>query len=513
MSTENYQILALKWRPKKLNDLIGQDHISQTLIRAFELNRIPQAFLFSGPRGVGKTTSARLVALALNAEDKPTVNYNLESERVQEIIDGSSLDVIEIDGASNRGIDEIRELRDSINFMPVNSSYKVIIIDEVHMLTTQAFNALLKTIEEPPQHVKFIFATTDVHKVPQTIISRCQRYDFLPLTLSDIVNRLNFILKEEKISFEQEILEMIAQKSEGSMRDALGFLDQVLVYQNSDISKEEIQNILGIVSDVILFEISDSIHAKNAEKLLAILDQIEHSGFSIEEVLKNLIIHFKNLILINLSQTTLLRVSPEILKKYQAVSYSWSDRDLIRISNILSNLYAELKHYADQFVIFQLTILKLIHFDKTIDIQTLLSNASEESPVVKAPESVVNEKAAPSVASQSSTLNFDEIQENWTKILQLVRSKRASIAALLTDCILSEFDGTTLKIISYDRSDFNKRLLEGSIPLIEQSFKDSLNMEISVEIVIDTSVEKIEESKNLSIEEDDAISIFGGKEQ
>jgi len=198
MSTENYQILALKWRPKKLNDLIGQDHISQTLIRAFELNRIPQAFLFSGPRGVGKTTSARLVALALNAEDKPTVNYNLESERVQEIIDGSSLDVIEIDGASNRGIDEIRELRDSINFMPVNSSYKVIIIDEVHMLTTQAFNALLKTIEEPPQHVKFIFATTDVHKVPQTIISRCQRYDFFTFNSIRYCQSFKFYFKRRK---------------------------------------------------------------------------------------------------------------------------------------------------------------------------------------------------------------------------------------------------------------------------------------------------------------------------
>ncbi len=511
MSKETYQILALKWRPKKLSDLIGQDHVSQTLIKAFELDRIPQAFLFSGPRGVGKTTSARLVALALNAEDKPTVNYDLDSERVQEIIDGRSLDVIEIDGASNRGIDEIRELRDSINFMPTNSSFKVIIIDEVHMLTTQAFNALLKTIEEPPQHVKFIFATTDVHKVPQTIISRCQRYDFLPLTLTDIVNRLNFILKEEKISFQGEILEMIAQKSEGSMRDALGFLDQILVYQNSDITKEEVQNILGIVSDEVLFEISDSLHTKNAEKLLATLNQIEHSGFSIDEVLKNLIIHFKNLILINLDQPTLLRVSAETLKKYQAVSYSWSDRDLIRISNILSNLYAELKQYTNQFVIFQLTILKLIHFDKTIDIQTLLSNSSIENPS-EVPDVVTKEQVTPKQESKPNSIGLTEIQANWKSILTSIRSKRGSIGALLSDCILSELDGTTLKIISYDRSDFNKRLLEDSISLIEQSLKDSLNIELSVEITIDTSVEKIEESKKLSVKEDDALSIFGGKE-
>ena len=224
---------------------IRDSHITATLQKAFEKNRLAQAFLFAGPRGVGKTTMARLVAMSLNGSEKPTTEYDINSESIKDIIEGRSMDVIEIDGASNRGIDEIRELRENIKFLPVSGSYKVIIIDEVHMLTVQAFNALLKTLEEPPKHVKFILATTDVHKVPQTIISRCQRFDFLPLTNKIISERLAYIAKKESQKIESQSLSLIASKSEGSMRDALSYLDQVLVL-GDNISFKTVQDLLGL---------------------------------------------------------------------------------------------------------------------------------------------------------------------------------------------------------------------------------------------------------------------------
>ena len=283
--SKNYQILALKWRPKHFKDVVGQDHITETLQKAFEKNRIAQAFLFAGPRGVGKTTTARLLAMSLNGSDTPSIDYDADSDAVKEIIEGRSMDVIEIDGASNRGIDEIRELRENIKFMPLSGKFKVVIIDEVHMLTVQAFNALLKTLEEPPAHVKFIMATTDIHKVPQTIISRCQRFDFLPMTNTVIKDRLNHILKVESVDIDDASLELIANKSEGSMRDALGFLDQVLVFSDKNITSQIVTDLLGIVPTEIYFDITNALHDKDGDSLVSVIQKIRDKGYIIEDLL------------------------------------------------------------------------------------------------------------------------------------------------------------------------------------------------------------------------------------
>ena len=258
-----YQVLSLKWRPQTFTDLVGQKHVSQTLINAFKKDRVAQAYALTGPRGVGKTTTARIIAKALNCKSLQNFDPCNDCSNCKEISDGRNIDVIEIDGASNRGIEEIRTLREQIKYPPMSSSYKVYIIDEVHMLTTQAFNALLRTLEEPPSHGKFILATTDAHKIPSTIISRCQRFDFRRISNNDIKDRLSMILDDEKIVSDIETLNAISMKADGSMRDALSLLDQVIAYAGENISIDSVSIILGVIPIELYFSYSDAILYKD----------------------------------------------------------------------------------------------------------------------------------------------------------------------------------------------------------------------------------------------------------
>ncbi len=513
--SENYQVLALKWRPKQFKDVVGQEHITATLQKAFEKNRIAQAFLFAGPRGVGKTTTARLVAMSLNGADTPTTDYDLKSESVLDIIDGKSMDVIEIDGASNRGIDEIRELRENIKFMPVSGKFKVIIIDEVHMLTTQAFNALLKTLEEPPQHVKFILATTDVHKVPQTIISRCQRFDFLPLSNTTISDRLKYITESENQSIDEKSLSMIASKSEGSMRDALSYLDQVLVLGN-DITFDIVQDLLGVVPHEILFSISDALHDRDGDKLMADLEVIRNKGYIVEDLLKDLILHFRNLSVLNFKNgLKLAGVDSELSKKYNQLNYTWSHKDIIRLSNNLSTLYASIRQYSDQYLLLEMNLIKLLEFDSSVDIEEFLKKEISQEQQVETPKSKMENKT-PDVTSEKKEkkidLNEELLKNDWNQIVNEVSKKRGSIGAQLSGCILGDLKGSNLEVISYDNSEFNQKLLQEGLELVKSIIDEKYDSNINVSLVVDTDVEKVEDNKEEKVNEDDIVSLFDGKD-
>lgn len=291
----SYLVLARKWRPQTFRDLIGQEHVSQTLKNAIESGRVAHAFLFTGARGVGKTSSARILAKALNCEQGPTTEPCNVCPACMEITAGASVDVFEIDGASNTGVDDIRELRETVKYLPARCRYKIFIIDEVHMLSTSAFNALLKTLEEPPAHIKFIFATTEPHKLPITILSRCQRFDFKRIPLPLVVARLRHIVEQERVTITDSGLGMIARKGDGSMRDSLSVLDQVLAFCGDQVRDEEIVTLLGVVDRRLLVEASQAVFARDCRTALAIVTRVDSFGYNMRQFCQELIDHFRNM--------------------------------------------------------------------------------------------------------------------------------------------------------------------------------------------------------------------------
>lgn len=292
-----YEVLARKWRPQGFQDVVGQNHVVQTLINAIKTNRLAHAYLFAGPRGVGKTSVARILAKAINCETGEPGNPCNNCRSCKEITIGSSVDVQEIDGASNRGIDEIRELRENINYMPSAGRFRVYIIDEVHMLTLPAFNALLKTLEEPPPHVKFVFATTEPHKVPVTILSRCQRFDFKRIPLPKIVEHLQKICLREGIQAGSTGLSLIAREAEGGMRDAESLLDQVVSFSGMHVGDDQVIDILGIMDQETLFQASRSIVEGDQKKCLEIVDRIYKDGRDIKAFYRSLMDRFRDLLI------------------------------------------------------------------------------------------------------------------------------------------------------------------------------------------------------------------------
>ena len=367
--SESYRALTRKYRPKSFDDVVSQEHIINTLRNAIEQNRISHAYLFCGPRGVGKTTMARVVARMING-----VGMDVDGEAL-----GRTLYIIEIDAASNSGVDDVRSLREGVRVPPQSGKYKVYIIDEVHMLSKQAFNALLKTLEEPPEHVKFIFATTEPHKVLATVLSRVQRFDFRRIKVSEMVDRLRFICNEEKINIDDESLHLIGRKADGALRDALSILDQVIAFCGDDVKFEAVLNALNAISNDKLFELIDCSVSRDASRGMHIVHDLLLKGHDIQEFLVSITEHIRNMYFSRFATTegTLLEVTNEEKKRLLEASKQFTEQDLLRMMHLTSEAQVKIRDSQQPRVLLEITILKLIMMDRAEGLNELLAELRE----------------------------------------------------------------------------------------------------------------------------------------
>jgi len=370
----SYVVLARKYRPQTFSALTGQEHVSRTLQNAIDIGRVAHAFLFTGARGVGKTSSARILAKALNCEQGMTTEPCNACPVCKEITEGTSTDVFEIDGASNTGVDDVRDLRDNIKYLPSHSRYKIFIIDEVHMLSTSAFNALLKTLEEPPAHVKFIFATTEPHKVPVTILSRCQRFDFKRILMPKLIERLRFIAGEEGISISDAALAMIARKGDGSMRDSLSVFDQVLAFCGNSVSDEDVATMIGAVDRRLLADISGAVFAGDTQGVLAGIKRVDGVGYNMRQFCQEMIDHFRNLLVIRSvkSPGEILDLAEAELEELRRQGEGFSAQEIQRRLTLLLKAETEMAYATFPRLILEMALLKTATLVPVIPIQDVL---------------------------------------------------------------------------------------------------------------------------------------------
>jgi len=375
-----YIVFARKWRPLGFDSVVGQEHIVGTLRRAIEKDRVAHAYIFTGTRGVGKTTTARILARALNCEKGPTADPCGECAACKDILSGSSFDVMEIDGASNNSVDDIRELRDNIGYSTMAGKHRVIVIDEVHMLSKAAFNALLKTLEEPPQNVIFILATTDPQKVPATILSRCQRYDFRRVSAERLAAHLAKICEAEGVTFEKSALTLVARKAEGSVRDSLSLLDQVCSFCGDNLSEKEVRSVLGLVGTDTYRALMKNIREKEQAEALAAVEKTLFDGFDLPEFVMGFQEHIRNLLFAAIPGALEARgidVEADEAKVYADESKNFTESDLLRMAEIVRKAEQELKWSAYPRFLVELMILKLLYLDSSVSIEQLLKFAAE----------------------------------------------------------------------------------------------------------------------------------------
>ncbi len=374
-----YQVIARKYRPQRFADVVGQEHVTQTLANAIAQNRIAHAYLFCGPRGTGKTTVARIFAKCLNATGGPKVDFADDDPRCQEITEGRSIDVLEIDGASNNGVEQVRELRETVKYAPASSKFKIYIIDEVHMLSTAAFNALLKTLEEPPEHVKFLFATTDPEKVLPTILSRCQRFDLRRIPVPLITEHLGYIAKQENVDIDAEALHAIARGADGGMRDAESALDQLISFCGDKIVENDVLSMFGLTARSQVIALTAAVLNGDSEGALRELNALAKHGKDLGRLLSDLLGHFRNLLIYQVSKgdLKLLEVSEAEGASLKDQSTVVSSETLTRIMEVLTETEGRLRDAASKKIFIEVALLKAIQARNAVSIDAVLKQLQQ----------------------------------------------------------------------------------------------------------------------------------------
>ena len=401
---ENYRALTRKYRPQSFDDIVSQDHVSSTLKNAIKQNRISHAYMFSGPRGVGKTTMARVLARTINQIDNSVDGESLNQ----------TLNIVEIDAASNNKVEDVHQLRETVRIPPQNGRYKVFIIDEVHMLSKQAFNALLKTLEEPPSYAIFIFATTEPHKVLPTILSRVQRFDFKRISVDEIVQRLKNICIDEDITIDDESLHVIAKKADGALRDALGLMDQAIAFCGTTIKHDELLQALNVVGHDQLFEYTDAIQKQDSNTGLDLIDRLIKNGVDIQEFLVSLTEHFRNLYVAHQSDKMyLVEATEETKEKYREAAKQFSDEELIRMLHLVSEAQVKIKDVQQPRIHFEILMLKLIHMGRTKEISELISGLEQ---LKKNGSNQLNREASVQESTDSDSQNKTQKKSESTSV-------------------------------------------------------------------------------------------------
>ncbi|NLM44133.1 MAG: DNA polymerase III subunit gamma/tau [Clostridiales bacterium] len=537
-----YTALYRKWRPKKFEDVCGQEQITIILKNQLETGQLSHAYLFCGTRGTGKTSTAKLLSKAVNCFNLQDGNPCDECESCISINQGNSMDVFEIDAASNRRIEDVRDLREAVKFAPALGKYKVYIIDEVHMLTNEAFNALLKTLEEPPAYVKFILATTEPHKLPGTILSRCQRFDFKRLTHDNIVDRLKYICKEENITADEDALKLIARNSDGAMRDAISIMDQCAVFGNMQIKYDHVLEVLGIANDDYLFKIADAVREENCSEAIRLLQEISQEGKDINQFARDLLNHYRNLLMAKLVDQAedVIDLSADTIKRLKEQGKDYGRDNIIRYIDILSQCSHEMKWSPHPKTILEVSIIKMCKVDKDNSPAGLLAriekleetisngnikinyslNKNEEKETEKVEEKKEEKKKKRKIETKEKNDNIklptSEIVEKWNGFMQEIKNrKKMKLRTYLAFCKPAIVDGEKV-LLCFTRQDsvFKEEVEKTDTKKeIEDIATEYFSAPIKIKAVYEDEIAIAEDDVEEETEEDDvvkkAIELFG----
>ena len=540
-----YQALYRQYRPTTFDEVLGQKHITVTLKNQIQKENIGHAYLFSGTRGTGKTSTAKILSRAVNCIDLKDGNPCNKCEMCKGIIDESIMDVIEMDAASNRRIDDIRDLREKVIYPPSRTKYKVYIIDEVHMLTPEAFNALLKTLEEPPKHLIFILATTEPEKLPQTILSRCQRFDFKRVSTKDMADRMRSIGEDLNLEIDEKVLNLIARNSDGAMRDALSLLDQCISFGDGKIGYEDAINILGIANNDKMLNLTESIIRKDLKKSLSQIDDIIQDGKDINQFIKDITYHFRNIMIAKSTNdpSELIEMDDETLNSYIEQAEQVQLEFILNTLDILTMSDEKAKWSTQPRIILEMAIIQIAKLEEELSLEDRIkklemgiksgsqnivkkdreeitrSKASQESikdekPKVKDHKSEETKvELAREISQDSSNIDISAIKSKWKDILQVIKKEKMNVYALLIEGKPSIFQNGLLTIAYKEPYGFHKEAVNSAQnkEFVENTLSNYFNTKLEINLIMEREGQENPEDEKKKIDKSikNVIDFFG----